>query len=156
MFNLITLHHFGDKPEARARSVSLPGGGRLDLLTYGHHLIDEPSAWSGVDRDLRVLVAGCLEDRQARRPPLERLLERVVAGVKAADARAAAAKAAGGGAKTAGQQGFSFAAMMRMPHNSRPADGVEDDALIERFFRNYFRDAPPNMDPYDGLWQTAG
>ena len=68
MFSAITLC-FPDAPQF-PEEISIPdpngGGGKIDVWSYGVHLLDKK--FNHIDRKLRELVAQCLCDKPAHRP----------------------------------------------------------------------------------------
>lgn len=152
MVNLMTLGHpdTGDNknpwlPRMRVLNMALAGMPDYErvIWTWGWVLIDDPdqplpkgiSEFVGrQDAALKNVIARCMADDPANRPTLYQLLDLINRGIRMADGR--------------GQT----ASRVRRPDTFNPPR-FESDALIDRFYQEYFREPRVPHDPYAPYWE---
>lgn len=149
MFNALTLYFTEDEQwQPQICRITMPDGTARDINTWapflvGHQVYDEFKAYP---IELRTLIARCMADDAEDRPSLEELLDTINQNIAQGDERANEAQR-------------NWEEQKRLdPTKEKPAvdvktpPAVEDNDLLVRFFREYFRELPVREDPYKDLW----
>ncbi|KAI1119126.1 kinase-like protein [Nemania sp. NC0429] len=157
MHDLITLQYIPfTERSVRNRRIA---DGLLEFNTYGWRLLNgqvyvvEPD-WRKTDLELRELVAGCMAFDVEWRPQLDQLEDLVMRRLQRIEMQSAEAKRGLNPLSAGFVPGQPpRAPVPAVPYRERVEMGhVEPDALIQKFYAEYFVDAWNERDKYAGYW----
>ncbi|KAI1772884.1 hypothetical protein F4818DRAFT_443765 [Hypoxylon cercidicola] len=151
MYNSLTLYYTDDEDwQPEVCPIAMPDGTAYNLNTWAPFLVgDDASVYEdfrSYSTELRTLIARCMADRQEERPSLHELLDLIQANIARGDATAANA-----------QMQFEAEKQLDPTKQKPPVDikrppPIEDDDLLQRFFREYLREPAMREDPYSDYW----
>ncbi|KAI1767444.1 kinase-like domain-containing protein [Hypoxylon sp. FL1150] len=151
MYNALTLYFTSDEDwQPQVCPITMPDGTTKNLNTWAPFLVGHDARvyedFRSYSVQLRTLIARCMADRQEDRPSLQELLDIIQANIASGDAAAA-------------NKRMQFEAARQVdpsiripPVNIKRPPPVEDDNLLQRFFREYLREPPLREDPYRDYW----
>lgn len=145
MFNALTLYFTDDEDwQPKICSITMPDGTAKDLNTWAPFLVggEAYDDFQHYSIELRTLIARCMADRREDRPSLEELLQIVQLNITRGDAAADEER------RKWEEEKAADPTKQRPPVDLKKAPDIEDDDLIQRFFREYLREPPTREDPY--------
>lgn len=133
--------------------------GTLEFTTFGWRLLNgqryvvKPD-WRKTDQELRELVAGCMAEDFDWRPRLDQLEDLVVRRLMRIESQAAEAKRGLNPLSAGFVPGQPLSAPQPTPlYRERVELGhVEPDAIIQKFYTEYFIDSWAERDKYEAHW----
>ncbi|KAI0169698.1 hypothetical protein GGR52DRAFT_551097 [Hypoxylon sp. FL1284] len=151
MYNTLTLYYTDDEEwQPRVCPITMSNGTTYGLNTWAPFLAEDDARvyedFKSYSTELRTLIARCMADRKEDRPSLQELLYLTQANIAREDAAAANTQRQFEEAKRADPTIQKPLVDIRRP------PPVEDDDLLRRFFREYFREPPVREDPYRDYW----
>ncbi|KAI0380726.1 hypothetical protein F5Y04DRAFT_256594 [Hypomontagnella monticulosa] len=151
MFNALTLYFTDDEEwQPKICQVTMPDGATKDLNTWAPFLVGD-GVYTDFERysiELRTLIARCMADRGEDRPSLEELLNIIQGNIARGDIAADEAQ------RKWEEEKAEDPTKQRPPVDVKRPPDVEDNELILRFFREYLREPPTRMDPYEDHWNA--
>ncbi|KAI8958901.1 hypothetical protein F5Y11DRAFT_334724 [Daldinia sp. FL1419] len=142
MFNALSLYHTDDEDwQPRICTIQMPDGKSRDLSTWAPFLVGDQvyEAFTHYGIDLRTLIARCMADDGEDRPTLDELLAIIQYSIARDDVQASE---------------VSLVSQEPPIDVSKPP-AIETDALLQRFFREYFLEPQMRPDPYVEFWDGS-
>lgn len=149
MYNALTLYFTEDEDwQPRVCQITMPNGTVRDLNTWAPYLVGNPvyDEFKAYSIELRTLIARCMADDGQDRPTLDELLQIIQRAIARDDAAAREEQAKWNEEKR------KDPTKQKPPVGFKRPPAVEDDDLLLRFFREYFREPPVREDPYRDYW----